>query len=93
MRVLVTGGAGYIGSITSHQLKKEGHEPIIFDSLEKGHREAIEPDFELVIGETQDWKFLTNILRDKKIEAVIHFAAYIEMGESMEDPQKLTASH
>lgn len=87
MKILVTGGAGYIGSITARQLAKAGYEPIIYDSLEKGHRETV-ADFELVIGETQDWKFLTNIMREKKIEAVMHFAAYIEMGESMEDPQK-----
>lgn len=88
MKILITGGAGYIGSITAHKLAEAGMEPLIYDSLEKGHREAIEDKFELVIGETQDFKFLTNILRDKKIEAVIHFAAYIEMGESMKDPQK-----
>ena len=87
MKILITGGAGYIGSITARKLAEAGMEPIIYDSLEKGHREAV-GDIELVIGETQDWKFLTNILRDKKIKAVIHFAAYIEMGESMKNPQK-----
>ncbi len=87
MNILITGGAGYIGSITARQLAKAGFEPIIYDSLEKGHRQSVK-DFELVIGETQDWKFLVNVLRQKKIKAVIHFAAYIEMGESMKNPRK-----
>ncbi len=85
--ILVTGGAGYIGSITCHQLAKSGFTPIVFDSLEKGYREAVK-DFELIIGETQDWNLLINTLKQKRIEAVVHFAAYIEMGESMKEPQK-----
>lgn len=87
MRVLVTGGAGYIGSITARELIKKGYEVIIYDSLENGHREAIE-GLDLVIGETQDVKFLINVIRDKKIQAVIHFAAYIEMAESYKNPYK-----
>jgi UDP-glucose 4-epimerase len=87
LNILVTGGAGYIGSITCQELAKAGFTPIVYDSLEKGHREAV-ADFELIIGETQDWKFLVNVLRSKKIQAVIHFAAYIEMGESMQKPEK-----
>jgi len=87
MRVLITGGAGFIGSITARSLLKAGHEVVIFDSLEHGHKQAVE-GLELIIGETQDFKFLNNVLRDKKIEAVIHFAAYIEIGESYQDPYK-----
>lgn len=87
MKVLVTGGAGYIGSITAQELVKKGHEAVIFDSLQKGHREAVK-GLDLVIGETQDDKFLVNILKDKKIEAVIHFAAFIEMEESYQNPYK-----
>jgi len=87
MRILLTGGAGYIGSITAQQLIKAGHQVVIYDSLVSGHKWAVK-DLDLVIGETQDLKFLKNILMQKKIEAVIHFAAYIEMEESMRDPYK-----
>lgn len=87
MRILVTGGAGYIGSITSGELAKAGHEVVVYDSLVKGSKEAV-GDFELVIGETQDKDLLVKILRERKIEAVMHFAAFIEMGESMQDPYK-----
>jgi len=87
MKVLVTGGAGYLGAVTSHELKKAGFEPVIFDSLEKGHRETV-AEFKLIVGQTQNWQQLTQVLKEEKIEAVIHFAAYIEMGESMKDPQK-----
>ena len=87
MRILVTGGAGYIGSITSHQLIKAGHQVVVFDSLVNGNKDTV-ADLDLVIGETQDIKFLINVINQKKIEAVIHFAAFIEMGESMKDPYK-----
>jgi len=87
MKILVTGGAGYIGSITSHQLVKAGHQVVVFDSLAHGHKDTV-ADLDLVIGETQDINFLINVINQKKIEAVIHFAAFIEMGESMKDPYK-----
>jgi len=87
MKVLVTGGAGYIGSITANELKKAGFEVVIFDSLENGYKKAIE-DFELVKGDIKDQELLTKTLKEHKIEAVMHFAAYIEMGESMEKPSK-----
>ena len=85
MKVLVTGGAGYIGSIVAQELKKQGNEVIIYDSLEKGYREAVK-DFELVEGKTHDKELLVKTLKEKGIEAVMHFAAFIEMGESMEKP-------
>jgi len=87
MRILLTGGAGYIGSITAQQLIKAGHQVVIYDSLVSGHKWAVK-DLDLVIGETQDFKFLKNVLVQKKIEAVVHFAAYIEMEESMRDVYK-----
>jgi len=85
--ILVTGGAGYIGSITAWELKKAGFNPIIFDSMEKGHEQAIK-GLELVKGNTQDKETLIEVLKTKDIAGVIHFAAYIEMGESMQDPYK-----
>ncbi|NMC36492.1 UDP-glucose 4-epimerase GalE [Candidatus Beckwithbacteria bacterium] len=87
MKILVTGGAGYIGSICAHELKKAGHEVVIFDSLQHGDRERVK-DYELVIGETTDFEFVKKTLAQHKIEAVMHFAAWIEMGESMVDPGK-----
>jgi UDP-glucose 4-epimerase len=87
MRVLVTGGAGYIGSITCQSLKKQGFTVVVYDSLEHGYKKAVE-GLELIEGKIQDEEKLSQVLKNKKIEAVIHFAAYIEMGESMEKPAK-----
>ena len=87
MKVLVTGGAGYIGSIVAQELKKQKDEVVIYDSLENGYEQAVE-GFELIKGKTQDQELLVKTLKDKKIEAVMHFAAYIEMGESMKKPHK-----
>lgn len=87
MNILVTGGAGYIGSITCQELIKKGYQAVVYDSLEKGHESAVK-GIDLVTGETQDIESLQKTIRDKRIEAVIHFAAYIEMGESYQDPYK-----
>lgn len=88
MKILVTGGAGYIGSFTVLALKKAGFEPIVFDSLETGHQEAI-PDTKIYVGNLQtDINLLNKIFKKEKPQAVIHFAAYIEVGESVENPQK-----
>ena len=87
MNILVTGGAGFIGSITSHELKKQGFKVIILDTLENGYEKAIK-GFELVKGNIKDQKLVTKVLKKYKVEAVMHFAAYIEMGESMENPHK-----
>jgi len=87
MKVLVTGGAGYIGAITAQELKKQGYEVVIFDSLEKGYKEAVK-DFKLVKGKIHDQELVAKTLKQNEIEAVMHFAAYIEMGESMENPSK-----
>lgn len=87
-KILVTGGAGYIGSFTVRALEQSGYQPIVFDSLETGHREAI-PQIKLYLGDLKtDTKLLNQILQKEKPEAVIHFAAYIEVGESVEEPQK-----
>ncbi len=87
MKILVTGGAGYIGSITAYELKRTGHEVVIFDSLHHGDKNRIQ-DFELIIGETTDYNVLVDVFRSHHIDAVIHFAAWIEMGESMQNPGK-----
>jgi len=87
-KILVTGGAGYIGSLTVDSLKKSGFEPIIFDNLESGHREAIK-DYKLYVGDLcKDIPLLEKALKEEKPQGVIHFAGYIEAGESVEKPQK-----
>lgn len=87
-KILVTGGAGYIGSFTVAALKGSGFEPIVFDNLETGHREAI-PDIKLYVGNLQkDTARLKRVFKKEKPEAVIHFAAYIDVGESVKNPQR-----
>ena len=87
MRVLVTGGAGYIGSIVCRQLTQKGFEVVVLDSLENGSRQAA-GGLKLVKGKTHDQDLVKKTLAQEKIEAVMHFAGYIAMGESMENPAK-----
>ena len=87
MRVLVTGGAGYIGSHTAKRLKAAGHEPIVLDSLLYGHTWAVQwGPFEK--GDLADVAFLRGVFDRHAIDAVIHFAANAYVGESMTDPSK-----
>lgn len=88
MRVLVTGGAGYIGSVVAEELAKGGHEPIVYDSLYKGHREAILPDVDFVRADLADSKILRNTFATQRIDAVIHMAADSLVGESCVHPAK-----
>ena len=87
MSVLVVGGAGYIGSHTVRELVKAGREPVVFDDLRKGHRDAI-GDVPFVSGDLHDSETLKEAILEHGIDGVIHFAAFIEVGESMRDPQK-----
>jgi len=87
MRILVCGGAGYIGSNMTALLAREGHEPVVFDNLSKGHRSAVK-DAEFIKGDLADYDVLIETLRTKRIEAVMHFAAWIEVGESVQEPLK-----
>jgi UDP-glucose 4-epimerase len=87
MNVLVTGGAGYIGSLTVHLLRERGYNVVVYDSMEFGHRAAI-GDTPLVEGDIADEALLTQVFRDHSIDAVIHFAAYKAAGESMEQPER-----
>jgi len=88
MRVLVTGGAGFIGSVVAAELVQAGHTVCIYDNLIHGHRKAVIPSAEFVLGDVADRKTLEETLRRFKIEAVLHFAALIEAGESMQAPEK-----
>ena len=87
MRILVTGGAGYIGSHTVALLRARGDFVVVLDSMELGHREAI-GDTPLVVGRTHDQALVKQVIGDHKLEAVIHFAAYKAAGESMRNPYK-----
>jgi UDP-glucose 4-epimerase len=87
MRVLVTGGAGYIGSHTAALLRARGDFVIVLDSLELGYRQAI-GDTPLVVGNTRDGGLVRQVIGDHKLEAIIHFAAYKAAGESMVNPGK-----
>ncbi len=87
MRILVCGGAGYIGSNMAAMLAAEGFEPVVFDNLSKGHRSAVE-GAEFVLGDLGDYELVLETLEKYRIEAVMHFAACIEAGESVQQPLK-----
>ena len=86
MNVLVAGGAGYIGSVTTEMLCDAGHEVAVFDNLERGHIEAVDPRAKFIQGDLRKPNTIDAALKEAKPDAVIHFAAYIEVGESMVDP-------
>lgn len=88
MRVLVTGGAGYIGSHAVRELINSGHTVTVLDNLSKGHEEAIDPRATFINGSTGNTELLLQRLHAHQIEAVMHFAADIEVGESVTDPYK-----
>lgn len=90
MTILVTGGAGYIGSHTVKLLKKAGYEVIILDNLVYGHQDIVENvlKVKLIVGELSDRPLLDEIFNTYSIDAVIHFAAYAYVGESVENPAK-----
>jgi UDP-glucose 4-epimerase len=86
MNILVTGGAGYIGSATAEALIRAGHSVTVYDSLVTGHRLAIPQGAKFMEADLSDSHTLVSALTDEKFEAVLHFAALIEAGESMKDP-------
>ena len=88
MRILVLGGAGYIGSHTVYELVDEGYEVIVIDKLLTGFKEAVHPQAKFYEGDIRDKIFLDNILSKEKIDGVIHFAASSQVGESMKNPLK-----
>lgn len=86
MRALVTGGCGYIGSVVSAELLAAGHEVVIYDSLVTGHRSAAPGNARLVQGDLADRDGLDRLFAEGRFDAVFHFAAFIQAGESMEKP-------
>ena len=92
MRVFVTGGAGYIGSVVTEQLVGDGHEVVVYDNLTKGHRGAVVEGAKFVEGDLLDAGKLHQTLNEHRIEAVIHMAASSLVGESVEAPGTLVVN-
>lgn len=88
MKVLVTGGAGYVGSTSAERLVDAGHEVIVLDSLFRGHRAAVPPEAKLVVGDLGDRDLLERTLRDNSVEAVLHCAGLAQVAESVADPAR-----
>jgi UDP-glucose 4-epimerase len=86
MKILVTGGAGYIGSFMIKRLLEKGDEVVAIDSLERGHQDAIDERAKFYNGSLLDKEFLAKVFGENKFDGVIHFAGFISMGESMENP-------
>jgi UDP-glucose 4-epimerase len=93
MRVLVTGGAGYIGSVVAEELLSDGHEVVVYDNLAKGHRDAVPPGATFVHADLGDGALLRETLRRNRSEAVVHMAADSLVGESVADPAKYYANN
>jgi UDP-glucose 4-epimerase len=88
MRVLVTGGAGYIGSVVTEELLKDGHRVMVYDNLSEGHRGAVAPEVDFIEADLMNGTALRNTLTEHGVEAVIHMAAHALVGESVENPAK-----
>src|SRR5260370_2658318 len=87
-RVLVTGGAGYIGGVVTSQLLAKGCDVIVCDNLSHGSKKAVPAGAKLIVADTADRSALDRIFQEHRIDAVMHFAAFIEAGESMQVPEK-----
>lgn len=88
MKVLVVGGAGFIGGVTVRNLLAEGYEVLIFDNLSSGHKEIVPKSTQLIIGDLRNYDEINNVFKKFKIDAVMHFAAYTIVPESVENPKK-----
>ena len=95
--VLVTGGAGYIGSVVVSQLLEQGYQVIVYDNLSKGRLASVPANAKFIQGDISDHAALDRLFQENSIDAVMHFAAFIEAGESMQVPEKYfrnnTAQH
>lgn len=92
-RVLVTGGAGYIGSVVVEQLLARGHVPIVLDDLSTGHRAAIAPGVEFLQGHVGDRRVLDDVFQRHGVDALMHFAAFALVAESVANPAKYHANN
>ena len=84
--LLVTGGAGYVGSHCVRTLVEAGHRVVVFDTLRQGHRAAVAPEAELVVGDLCDRSAVAAVFAGRRIDAILHFAGNIQVGESMRRP-------
>src|SRR5438874_5223214 len=91
MKILVVGGAGYIGSICAEVLLDQKHKVAIFDNLSEGHRRAVDPRAEFIEGDLADGRMTTETLARLRPEAVMHFAANALVGESMQRSEEHTS--
>lgn len=87
MKILITGGAGYIGSFMVKRLLNEGYQVTVADSLERGHKDAIDNRAKLLVGDLLDGDFIKKVFSDEQYETVVHLAGYISMEESMKNPE------
>ena len=78
MKILITGGAGYVGSVTTHLLCNDNHEVIVFDNLEKGYEKAIDKRAKLIKGDLRNLEDISLAVSLENPDAIIHFAAYID---------------
>ncbi len=88
MKILVTGGAGYIGSHAVRMLLQSNYKVIVYDNLVNGHKESLPAEAELVVGDLNDKEKLDKLFKKNNFDVVMHFAAFIEVGESMKNPAK-----
>lgn len=88
MKIFVTGGAGYIGSVCVEQLLNKGNEVVVFDNLTEGHRRAVDPRAQFIEGDLSRRKEIAQVMQATRPDAVMHFAANALVGESMKDPSK-----
>jgi UDP-glucose 4-epimerase len=86
MTILVTGGAGYIGSVVVEQLAEAGESVIVYDNLYQGHKDAVHPDAKLIVGDLADASMLAKTFTEHQIDAIMHFASYTLVGESVAHP-------
>lgn len=88
MNLLVTGGAGYVGSHCVRELVRAGHSVVVLDNLSAGHRAAVDAKALFVEGDLLNEPLLSRVLRERQIEGVLHFAAFLDVGESVREPLK-----
>jgi UDP-glucose 4-epimerase len=86
MKILITGGAGYIGSIATEKILHAGHQAVVFDSLYMGHRQAVHADAVFVEGDLAEPNVIANVIGEHRPDAVMHFASHTMVGESVEKP-------
>ena len=86
MHILVTGGAGYIGSVVTEELIRQGEQVTVYDNLSQGHRAAVHPQAEFIQGDLAHARAVSDLFARRSFDAVMHFASYTLVGESMEKP-------